>query len=141
MFDIAALEQAHARFFKAHEHALETAMEVAGTRAVQQAAQTAPRRTGRLASGNEKRIIRRANGRILVLRNRVPYAAPIDRGAKPHVIKGRPWLVFRGRDGGFVRVHQVNHPGNRPFRFLRNATGNAYTSIPQLYQRLMSSRL
>lgn len=53
----------------------------------------------------------------------MPYADAIERGAKPHVIKpkkpgGR--LVF-GTVSGLVFAKQVNHPGNRPFRFLAEA--------------------
>lgn len=51
-----------------------------------------------------------------------PHAAAIEYGARPHKIKPRHRKVLRfAGKVGFVFASEVNHPGNRPYRYLRNA--------------------
>lgn len=44
-------------------------------------------------------------------------------GTRPHVIlpKNQPYLVFKTKDGRFVRTKKVNHPGTKPQPFIRPA--------------------
>lgn len=44
-------------------------------------------------------------------------------GTRPHVIlpKNKPYLVFKTKDGRFVRTKKVNHPGTKPQPFIRPA--------------------
>ena len=63
-------------------------------------------------------------GRAIKLQNDSKHALPIEHGSKPHVIKPkRPggYLRFRTKDGKWITTRKVNHPGNRPYRFLRAA--------------------
>lgn len=51
-----------------------------------------------------------------------PHAAAIEFGAKAHVIKPRYKKALRiPIEGGFRFAKGVQHPGNRPYRYLRNA--------------------
>lgn len=51
-----------------------------------------------------------------------PYAAAIELGAKPHVITARKGKALRFQVGGrTVFRRSVNHPGNKPYKFLAGA--------------------
>lgn len=86
-----------------------------------------PRRDG-AAPGNlrnhiVKRVVTGAKGvTVLVGVEHVPYAFWVHEGAQPHVIEGNPLLVFFWpKTGGVVAFPRVNHPGNKPNRFLIRA--------------------
>ena len=52
------------------------------------------------------------------------YAAVIEYGSKPHIIKPRKasgWLIFRMPDGRYVKTKMVNHPGTQPQHVMRDA--------------------
>lgn len=51
------------------------------------------------------------------------YAAIVEFGAAPHIIKGKggKMLKFTGRDGRKVEIAQVSHPGFKPRPYLRPA--------------------
>lgn len=52
----------------------------------------------------------------------MPYAAAIELGAKPHKITAKPGGFLRfGTAGGLRFAKSVNHPGNKPFKFLEEA--------------------
>jgi len=48
------------------------------------------------------------------------YYRFLEMGTRPHQIIGNEWLMFGGREG-FVRTHQVDHPGMAARPFLRPA--------------------
>jgi hypothetical protein len=78
-------------------------------------------RTGRLQRSTKWSVQRNPNGADLTLENATPYACPIEFGARPHIIKPRnaPYLhFFWTKMGYWVTTKKVNHPGNRPYRFL-----------------------
>ena len=51
-----------------------------------------------------------------------PHAAAIEMGARPHVITARHARALRFQRGGAVVFRRsVNHPGNKPYRYLANA--------------------
>ena len=85
-------------------------------------------RTGNLQARTQGRVVRLRGGRKIIARNAAKYAAPIDRGARPHVIRPRrrKALRFVTKNGTVVFARKVNHPGNRPYRFLWRATYSAY---------------
>jgi hypothetical protein len=53
------------------------------------------------------------------------YAAPLEFGSKPHLIRPLPGrgpkasLRFIGRNGQVCFAKAVNHPGNRPYNYVR----------------------
>jgi hypothetical protein len=49
------------------------------------------------------------------------YASFVEGGTRPHEIHGNPFLVFKGRDGQWVRTRMVNHPGTKPDAFMGRA--------------------
>lgn len=49
------------------------------------------------------------------------YASYVDGGTQPHEIHGNPLLTFKGRDGNWVSVAMVNHPGTKPDGFMGRA--------------------
>ena len=63
-----------------------------------------------------------------------PYAAPVHQGARPHVIrpKNARALRFEVEGGRVVFAARVNHPGNRPNKFLANAVERAVQSDPAI---------
>lgn len=51
-----------------------------------------------------------------------PGAAAIEQGARPHVITARHARALRFRFGGaLVFRRSVNHPGNKPYKYLAGA--------------------
>lgn len=64
---------------------------------------------------------------------RVPYAAPVHEGARPHVIRPRFARALRFEiNGQTVFARKVNHPGNRPNPFLRNAVHRVASADPRI---------
>jgi len=55
------------------------------------------------------------------------YASFVEGGTSPHPIHARnaPYLVFKGRDGTWVRTKMVNHPGHPAFPFMGPALQKA----------------
>jgi hypothetical protein len=82
--------------------------------------------TGALQDATEHKIIRTARGRLIRMVNAKKYAPAIDLGARAHVIRPRRARFLRFTVGGkVVFARKVNHPGNRPYRFLYRATNAA----------------
>lgn len=122
-------ERAHDRLLADNERAIAQALDLAGQHGVEHV-QRYPEfkpHTGNLQKHTKYRVVRTSAGRILRLSNDSPYAGAIDGGAKPHVIvpKRGKFLRFIGRDGRTVFARRVNHPGNKPYRFLYFATDAA----------------
>jgi hypothetical protein len=119
------IREGHKRVLAKTTAAVAEAMAEAGEEAVAYAKRY-PRftpRTGHLQRSNEWRTVRTSGGRLLRIRNTAKYAAPIDKGARPHdiVARRKPHLHFLGKRG-WVRKRRVKHPGNRPYRFLHGAS-------------------
>jgi hypothetical protein len=95
----------------------------------------APQRTGRLMRSIEGDPVRRV-GPFQVdsgVTVKVPYAAPVHEGARPHVIRPRFARALRFEmDGRTVFAAKVNHPGNRPNPFLRNAVHRVASADPRI---------
>lgn len=126
---------AHDRFKKLHSEMVEkeTADAAEHIEAHVEAHPTFKPRTGNLQRQTKARVINRG-GKTLVIRaeNKAPYANPIESGARPHVIRARKGGSLRFRVGGrMVFAKAVNHPGNKPYRFLYRATNSAGRILQQ----------
>jgi len=100
-------------------------------------------RTGTLTEATQYKVVRTPGGKItrIKLFNRTPYAAAIDKGARPHVIEARraPYLVFYwSKMSRWMRVRRVNHPGNKPYKFLSNATLHAFEDLRTNLQKKLA---
>lgn len=61
------------------------------------------------------------------------YAAPVHEGARPHVIRPRNARSLRFEvDGRVVFARRVNHPGNAPNPFVRNAVHRVASADPRI---------
>lgn len=61
------------------------------------------------------------------------YAAPVHEGARPHVIRPRNARALRFEvNGRVVFAQRVNHPGNAPNPFLRNAVHRVASADPRI---------
>lgn len=64
-----------------------------------------------------------------------PYAAAIEEGAPAHVIRPRHRKVLRWPvEGGYRFATEVRHPGNRPYRYLQNATERSMPDIVREFE-------
>jgi hypothetical protein len=82
------------------------------------------RQTGHLQASTKTTIRRLTSGRLLRIDNTAKYADPIDTGARPHKIVARrvPYLMFWWPKLGLWFVgRSVNHPGNKPYKFMYRA--------------------
>jgi hypothetical protein len=95
-------------------------------------------RTGALQAATTASVLRLKSGAKIVLKNAKAYAAAIDRGARPHVIRPRRAKMLRFvAGGGVVFARKVNHPGNRAYRFLYRAAITGHRKL----QRRLEARL
>jgi len=71
-------------------------------------------------------------GHIIRIQNTAPHAHAIESGARPHVIEARRRKALRFMSGGkAIFRRRVNHPGNRPLKFLYRATNAAGRVLKQ----------
>lgn len=128
--NLQAVIRKHAAFAAQNDRMLVEAIEAAVTQ-VHHHVQTAPKfkpRTGFLQRSTKTKVKRLKSGRLLVIDNTAPYADSIDGGAKPHVISARRvshLAFFWKKVGRFIRTKSVNHPGNRPYKFMYRAWQSA----------------
>ena len=126
--NIAEVHQAHSSFITRHAVMVQREAEQAGRFGVQHVHDhhKFKTQTGNLERKTSHKVFVRRGGKILRLQNTAPYAAAIDLGAKPHVIRPRKARALRFiTRGKLVFARKVNHPGNRPYRFLYNAADAA----------------
>jgi len=141
--NLESIRRAHNHFLAENERMLQEAATLAGKHSidhVRRYPEFTPR-TGTLQRGQKFLVRRTASGRLLFLRNDVPYANPIDKGARPHVIRARraQFLSFywKKQRRWFVGP-KVNHPGNRPYKFAYRAWRSAYRVEGQIIARRMT---
>lgn len=123
--DISAIRKAHKRLLAETNTAIARAAVSAGEFAVNhvKAHPTFRPRTHNLQNSTDWRVVRIRGGRVIRIRNSAKYAHAIDLGARPHKIRARRRKALRFVVGGRVLFRRsVNHPGNRPYRFLYRAT-------------------
>lgn len=142
LIDIRAVRLAHRRFLVSQDDAIDRELQTAADfgEAYTAAHPTFTPRSGSdgLAQATKGRVIRTRQGAIVKLTNAKPYASAIDKGARAHEIraKGTGYLHFRGRRG-WVRKKAVNHPGNRPYKFLYRAT----VAAGRVFEKRLAIRL
>jgi hypothetical protein len=142
VIDLRAVQLAHRRFLSKHDAAVLAELNEARDFGVD-CVQRNPgfkRRTGGLQDATTGQVIRTRTRGIVRLSNRKPHAAPMDRGARPHIIRAKSAkaLRFVGK-GGLVFRKSVNHPGNKPYRFLYRATNAAGRTFVQGLARRMAT--
>lgn len=124
--NVGTLRADHDRFLSAHSAMVAGVMYDAGVVALAEVAVHSGFKpeSGKLQQATTTRVIRTSGGKLLRISNARPYARAIELGAKPHKIVARKskFLRFYGKGGGLTFRRSVNHPGNRPYWFLRNAT-------------------
>lgn len=133
MVKLDGIKEAHARFTERADRIISAAAEDAGKDALVFASDNTGyrNRTGTLTEANRYQVVR-VGGKVARVRlyNPRKYAAPIDKGSKRHEIPPRRangmLVFFWHKIGKWVYTKLVkNHPGNKPYRFLYNATKHA----------------
>lgn len=111
------------RFIAECERAKVRTAEVMGRHGYAVSVSRAPRRTGVLADTMWLNI---DNG-VAQWGSRLPYAQAQDKGGRPHLISGNPWLSFAWDKSptGRFKGPDVNHPGNPAVHFLRDGQSAA----------------
>lgn len=82
------------------------------------------RHTGLYADGFTTHTSREPYGLRTRITNVAPYAAYIEDGTRPHIIRPRKpggVLVFTNKAGATVFARQVHHPGTRRYRIMQDA--------------------
>jgi hypothetical protein len=141
LVNLPEVRQGHARFLREHEQLVDRVTQRGGDVALGhvQHHNTFKRRTGKLQDTTDYRVVKLRGGKLLRITNPQKYADSIDGGARPHVIRARnaPYLHFLGKRG-WVRTKSVNHPGNRPYKFIYRATHAAHRVMGQELQQGMT---
>jgi hypothetical protein len=147
-FNLREIHAIHTRFSILNDNELTAAAEEAGEigeHYVHERPKFKPR-TGDLQAATEHKVIRTKRGRVIRLLNPKKYAAAIDKGARPHGIVARraPLLIFFWQKiGQWVATKRVQHPGNKPYRFLHDATwvaGRSFLSTMRARMERIASR-
>lgn len=76
-----------------------------------------PVKTGRLAESIEHEV----NGHVARIGSNVPYAAIVELGSGPHIIRATRAKVLANRETGEIFGPVVHHPGTRAQPYLRSA--------------------
>ncbi len=129
--NLAAVQRAHDKLLSQTSAGITLELADAGKFAVDyvKAHPTFKPRSGELQAKTQW-VARR--GHIVRIQNTAPHAHAIESGARPHVIEARRRKALRFMSGGkFVFRRKVNHPGNRPFKFLYRATNAAGRVLQQ----------
>ena len=117
--NLGQLKNAHARFMREAERAVNDVAEAAANIGAQVAKSGLQShvRTGRMLRSVRGSVAKLGKGRIVKLTNNVKYAPFFEFGTVPHPIVARraAFLRFRGRDGDIVFRKRVFHPGNKAF--------------------------
>jgi hypothetical protein len=122
MLNLSEVKNAHRQFLAAHDKAVAAELEYAGDFGEEHVEKhhKFKSRSGRLAKSTKAKVkITKGGGKLRLGWPGVPYAASIDSGARPHVIRPKraKFLRFRARNGALVFAKRVNHPGNKPYKF------------------------
>lgn len=91
--------------------------------------------TGSLRRSIVSRVHSAAHGEIST---DIPYAGHVEFGTRPHTIlpkKGR-YLRFKARSGKMVFARKVNHPGSKPYPYMKPAFENNQGAIVKEYELL-----
>lgn len=98
-------------------------------------------RTGALIKGVREQIITTKHGVKMRFTNEAPHAGWIEFGTKPHVIQVRKpagaMTFFWEKVGARVFFKKVNHPGNRPYFFMRGAARHVFLLMPNQLQQML----
>lgn len=89
-------------------------------------------RTGAALAGTSTRLMRTRSGTVLRITNTAKHGKFLEFGTKPHTIRARrakALSFFWLRVSKAMMVRAVNHPGTRPYWFLRNAADHAAAQI------------
>lgn len=102
-----------------------------------EARRLAPKRTGALERGISADPVQRTGPWTLEsgVTGRARHSAPVHEGARPHVIRARNAAAlsfYWPKVGRRVFFARVNHPGNRPNPFLRNAAHRVASADPRV---------
>lgn len=136
MFDLAFVKRRHKAFLAGNREMIAISGEEAAEFVkyhVNQHPGFRPR-SGALQRETRAKFIRTRTGGIVRAQNPKKYAASIDSGARAHPIYARraPLLRFYWKKKGrWVSTKKVNHPGNRPYKFLYRATHAAWRVLAQ----------
>lgn len=131
LLNIGNLRQHHDRFLQQHADMVSAVLHDAGVVALAEVAVHPgfKPKTGKLQAAIGTKFVRTRSGKVVRISDDkggtgVRYARAIEQGAKPHKIVARNGksLRFVSKSGALVFRRFVNHPGNKPYWFLRNAT-------------------
>jgi hypothetical protein len=72
---------------------------------------------------------------------RAPYSAAQEYGSPPHIIRAKnvKYLHWVGADGKDVFRKEVNHPGNPPRAFVRNAIAEGKATLEEISNKVFES--
>lgn len=102
-------------------------------------------RTGKTHQKTRIRVVKLASGALLRIANNSKVGRWLELGTRPHVISARDPIdsslrFYWEKVGQVVFFGRVNHPGTRPYRFLRRTARHAFTHL-QGRLRLEMSKL
>jgi hypothetical protein len=139
--DIRRLERDHGKFIAAHRHALADSADDAA-KAGENLSKNRPgfkHRSGNAKARTKGRVLRRGGKVIIRMSNDAKYAAILEKGSRPHIIRPKkPGGVLRFNVGGqWVSARQVRHPGTKPYRFLSKGRDVA----SRMFEQVMRPRM
>jgi hypothetical protein len=126
--NIRQVHEAHQRFIRSNARLVDETSELAARYAEHEVEHNPPftPRSGRLQKSVDAKWVRTARGNLVKVTSNgrvAPYNLAIEHGTKPHRIEARRGRALRFVWHGTVTFRRgVNHPGTKPYYFLRAAT-------------------
>lgn len=124
MWNVRAARQDNDLFLKAHDAMVSGVLYDVGNIAVAEvvAHPAFTPHTGALQQATKFRLVRTSGGRVVRISNAKSYSSFVEEGTRPHKIVARNGRALRFYvKGSVVFRRSVNHPGTKPYWFLRSA--------------------
>jgi len=136
--DLAAVRREHARLLADLSREVQGALVDAGAHAkdhVRTKSEFEKRSARSVKDATRYKLVRTKGGKLVRIssnktRKGFNVSLGLEHGTRPHTIRAKTGtLRFRASGGEWTFRHEVQHPGNRPYRFLSSATNSAYTAL------------
>lgn len=140
--NVKRLERDHGKFIAQHRRYVDQSTQEAAA-AGEKLSKGRPgftHRTGQTKRLTQGRVIRRGGKTIIVrLSNKAKYAAVLEKGSRPHIIRARGGKMLRFVVGGnVVFAKSVRHPGTPAYHFLSKGRDVASRKFEQIMRQRMT---
>ena len=131
------LQESFKKFPQIADSELQRATKDAGKEILRTEVKEAPHKTGAL----QRSIKWNYRPIVTEVYPTVDYAIPVHDGSKPHLIRPSRAKVlrFKTKSGKIVYTKLVNHPGNKPNKFVERTANRVEPKINDLFKKALNN--